>query len=156
MANMDAPADSSGEAQDPAMADTPQEPGPEDLPPEDQDQSEQPQEPQSVPDEEQEPDEYSGPTEDQAVGDSRHLMVYALRPDYEPGEAPLGDAWQDDAGQIQGSGMVAVMLFEPQAKQRYLNASLARDLSPLAILEKRLARASWFRTELLEGENEPE
>lgn len=160
MPDFDEPIDP-GQAQDPAMADTPRETGPEDLPPETPDDDSQPvddgeQQAALPPEEDAEPDEYAGPTELEVVGDNRQLQVFALRVDYEPGETPVGEAWQDETGQVHGSGMIAVMLFELSSRQRYINASIARDLSPLAVMQKRLARANLFRTELLEGDNESE
>lgn len=162
MPEFDEPLDP-GQAQDPAMVDTPHQ-----QPPEDDEADEHPDGAEDVPEQDPEqaadstgypeeaPDEYSGPNEEQIVGDDRGLHVFALRTDYEPGETPVGEAWQDESGQVHGSGMLAVMLFELGAKQRYLNASIARDLSPLAIMQKRLARASLFRTQLMEGDNESE
>jgi len=146
----------SGEAQDPAMAGIDRPSGADDFPVDASPEQSSPDQSDGLPVDQGESDDYSGPTLDDLVGDSRRLYVYGLRPDYDPGNVLLGESWQDEEGALHGSGMLAVMLFEPSSRDRYANASIARDLSPLAVLEKRLGRSTLFRTDLVEGENDPE
>lgn len=138
------------QAQDPAMVDLPYHSSAGDLPVEEPQPEPEPAEP--LPQAGEDPFTYSG--EQTPVGDSRRLEVFGLKPDLEPGRTKFGEAWQEEDGSLQGTGMLAVMLFESVAKQRYLSASLARDLSPLAVLEKRLARASWFNTDFVDDQDE--
>jgi bacterioferritin len=105
---------------------------------------------EEAPQELQEPEEYAGPREEDVVGDARRLSISLIDLETERPDVGAGEAWQSDDGQLSGTGVVAVMLFEPVARQRYLAASLVVDLSPLTILQKRLARASTVRVEVAE------
>lgn len=112
--------------------------------------------PQEVPPgPQQEPeDQYAGPAEDDVVGDNRRASISSLTPDFDAVGAGLGEAWQDDGGDLHGTGIVAVMLFEPAMKQRYRAMSIGLDVSPLTILAKRLSRGSFLRARLVDGDNE--
>ena len=98
-------------------------------------------------------DTYVGPDDQQIVGDKSNLSLIALSSVFDGSEVVVGDAWQDEQGDLQGAGILAVLLFEPAAKQRYKNASLGRDISPLSVLDKRLSRCTLLRTNLTENNN---
>lgn len=87
------------------------------------------------------------------VGDSRRLKAIGLSADYSPGGVVLGDAWQDQDGELHGTGIFAVMLFEPSARMLYKNSSISFDMSPLELLYMRLSRSSFVRVELKEENN---
>lgn len=137
-----------------------QEPGveiPDDFP----DQEASPdQETEEEPDEEvpeEEPvDTYAGPDETDVVGDSRRLRIVEVDPHTGRDVGVVGEAWQGDGegasekGRIYGTGIAAVLLYEPSANVRYQNSSIATDRSPLTILYARIARSSFFRGEFVE------
>lgn len=103
---------------------------------------------------EQPVDDYAGPLQTDVVGDKRRLRAFVLPVDYASGgEVPVGEAWQDANGDLFGTGLLAAILYEPIAKQRYKSASIAFDISPLQLLYQRLARSSFLRIELKEANN---
>ena len=136
-----------------------QEPGveiPEDDPEEDP-EGEGEEEGEPAPDEPQEPvDDYAGPQEQDVVGDDRRLRIVAVDPHSGQDVGVVGEAWQGDGmgssekGRLYGTGIAAVMLYEPSAHYRHRNASLTVDQSPLTILYARVARSPFFRAELVE------
>lgn len=82
------------------------------------------------------------------VGDDRRLRVISINPSTGDDRAIVGEAWQDTEGVLHGRGVVAVMLFEPQAKARYGAVSLEKEISPLMVLYSRIERSPLFRAEI--------
>jgi len=107
---------------------------------------EQPQQPQ-------EKNDFAGPTGDDVVGDRRRLRAVVLPVDYTPGGTLVGEAWQDDDGNLHGTGLLAVMLFEPTVQQWYRSGSVGMDVSPLQLLFFKLSRNSFMRVELKDENN---
>lgn len=99
-------------------------------------------------------DQYAGPSEEDIVGDNRRMTVSSLSSDFDAVGVGLGEAWQDEGGDLHGTGMIAVMLFEPAIRQRYKSMSIGLDVSPLTVLAKRLSRGSFLRARLVDGDNE--
>ncbi len=99
-------------------------------------------------------DQYAGPDENDIVGDNRRMSASSLSSDFDVSGVGLGEAWQDDDGNLHGTGLMAVMLFEPAMRQRYRSMSIGLDVSPLTILAKRLSRGSFLRARLVDGDNE--
>lgn len=95
-------------------------------------------------------DAYIGPLVDDIVGDDRRLRLVSINPITGEDHAELGEVWQDDQGALHGSGLAAVMLFEPMSAARYQSASLAVDMSPLTVFYVRMARSSFIRAEFVE------
>lgn len=111
--------------------------------------------PQEAPPPEPEPEDvYAGPSEEDVVGDSRRMEATFLSPDMDQWSVGLGEAWQNSDGELSGTGLLAIMLFEPTAKQRYRSMSIGLDVSPLTILAKRLARGTFLRAKLSEEDND--
>jgi len=109
---------------------------------------------QEVPEQEQQPaDDYVGPQETDIVGDKRRLRVVSINPDTGDDSAGIGEAWQDEEGNLNGSGIAAVMFFEPISVVRYRTASLKLDLSPLSVFYNRISRSAFFRAEFIEASN---
>lgn len=98
-------------------------------------------------------DDYSGPSKEDLVGDARTLSLGAFDPEFSGEKVPFGTAWQDASGELHGSGLLAAMLFEPSARQRYLSASLGLDVSPLTVLSKRLSRCTLLKVDFTEGDD---
>ena len=90
------------------------------------------------------------PGEYSVVGDARRLTAYSLSPDGFDSTA-IGEAWQDDAGALHGTGIFYVMLFETFSKKMYREASIGLDASPLTLLAMRLTRSPFVKVEWKEG-----
>jgi hypothetical protein len=87
---------------------------------------------------------------DDIVGDSRRIRLISIDPTTGRDKSMVGEAWQDPDGSLRGTGIAAVMLFEPLSNEKYRQASVAKDVSPLSVLYARLARSSFIRVELVE------
>ncbi len=85
------------------------------------------------------------------VGDSRVVRIFSIHPAAPESCVEVGDVWQGDDGTLHGSGLAAVMLFEPGHLIRYRSASLAMDVSPLTVFFQRMFRSSFFLPEFMEG-----
>lgn len=95
-------------------------------------------------------DAYVGPQVDDFVGDDRRLRLVSINPVTGDDRAEVGEVWQDEEGSLHGTGLAAVMLFEPVTMARYRSASLAVDLSPLTVFYVRMARSPFMRAEFVE------
>ncbi|MHC4929769.1 MAG: hypothetical protein ACYTFU_08840 [Planctomycetota bacterium] len=84
------------------------------------------------------------------VGDRRKLMLYSVSPGTGDDSAAVGDVWQADDGQLHGTGMAAVMLFEPLSAARYQMVSVGADMSPLAVFYARICRSPFIRAEVVD------
>lgn len=98
----------------------------------------------------QDVEEYSGPSPGDIVGDKRKLRVFAVNLEFDGSNAMLGEAWQDEHGNLFGTGILAIMLFEPISKAKYINASVRLDVSPLTLLCKRMSQSGFMKTVLAE------
>jgi hypothetical protein len=87
---------------------------------------------------------------DDVVGDTRRIRIVSIDPSTGKDRSIVGEAWQDADGNLHGTGVAAVMLFQPVAQDKYRTASVAADLSPLSILYARIARTSFLRVEIIE------
>jgi hypothetical protein len=87
---------------------------------------------------------------DDIVGDSRRIRLISIDPATGRDKSIVGEAWQDPDGTLRGTGVAAVMLFEPLSVMKFQQASVARDVSPLTVLYARIARSSFIRVELVE------
>jgi len=87
---------------------------------------------------------------DDIVGDSRRIRLISIDPATGRDKSIVGEAWQDPDGTLRGTGIAAVMLFEPLSVQKFHQASVARDVSPLTVMYARIARSSFIRVELVE------
>jgi hypothetical protein len=85
------------------------------------------------------------------VGDSRVVRVFSIHPSAPESCVEVGDVWQGEDGSLHGSGLAAIMLFEPSSLIRYRSASAAMDVSPLTVFYHRLFRSSFFLPEFTEG-----
>ena len=94
-------------------------------------------------------DDYSGLRATDIVGDSRRLRIVSIDPVGGGETAVVGEAWQDEAGVLHGSGIVAIMLFELASVVKYRSASVELDVSPLTILYSRIARSAFMRAEFV-------
>lgn len=83
------------------------------------------------------------------VGDSRRIRLISISPSTGDDKSIVGEAWQDANGELRGTGIAAVMLFEPLSMDKYRAASVASDLSPLSIFYARVARTSFIRAEFI-------
>lgn len=82
------------------------------------------------------------------VGDTRRLIVYNLSTNYIPdNDSMIGEAWQDDLGNLYGTGICEAMLFEPMAAMMYISSSIGLDKSPLSMLAYRLSTSPFARIE---------
>lgn len=89
----------------------------------------------------------AGPADGDVVGDARRIVVYGISPDFDA-EAPIvGEAWQDETGNLFGTGICGVMLFEPLAIKMYRASSIGLDISPLSVLALRLSESPFARVE---------
>lgn len=95
-------------------------------------------------------DAYVGPQADDIVGDRRRLKLVSINPSTGEDHAEVGEVWQDDEGALHGTGLAAIMLFEPMSTGRYRSASLGVDLSPLTVFYARMARSPFMRAEFVE------
>lgn len=84
------------------------------------------------------------------VGDKRVISVYSVDSSYRAIGPCIGTAWQANDGRLNGTGVLAVMLFEPSSLAMYENFAGGLDVSPLAILYRRLAGSSFLYTEISE------
>lgn len=84
------------------------------------------------------------------VGDDRRLQILSVSPGTGDDFAVVGEVWQDEDGSLRGSGMAAVMLFEPVSMAKYQMSSISADISPLAVFYARIARTPFLRAEVLE------
>jgi len=98
-------------------------------------------------------DDYAGPQEDDVVGDERRVRVLSVGPMNAGESVVVGEAWQSEDGMLHGSGVAAVMFFEPMAMSRYRGASLAMDVSPLTVFYGRIARSPFLQAEFIESSN---
>jgi hypothetical protein len=98
-------------------------------------------------------DDYVGPRVGDIVGDTRRLKIISIDPMSGMDSAIVGEAWQSESGQLHGSGLAAVMLFEPTVAARYERTSVALDISPLTVLHARIARSAFMRAELVDDDN---
>lgn len=90
---------------------------------------------------------------DDVLGDARVLEVYSL--DGDSVSHLIGKGWQDQAGNLHGTGLIAVMLFEPECRVRYRQAAHAQDLSPLNILYNRICTNLLYRVRLVSEKANP-
>lgn len=100
------------------------------------------------------PETYSPETELQPgdiVGDDRRLRLYSVSPGTGDDCHVVGEVWQDGEGKLHGSGIAAVMLFEPVTVSRYLMASITSDMSPLSMFYARITRSPFLRAEVVNG-----
>jgi hypothetical protein len=98
-------------------------------------------------------DDYVGPKVGDIVGDSRRLRIISIDPMTGEDSVLAGEAWQSESGKLNGSGIAAVMLFEPMAAVRYERISVALNISPLAALHARIARSVFMRAEMVDDGN---
>jgi hypothetical protein len=94
-------------------------------------------------------DAYSGLRATDIVGDTRRLRIVSIDPVGGGEMSVVGEAWQDEAGVLHGSGIVAIMLFELASVVKYRSASVELDVSPLTILYSRIARSAFLRAEFV-------
>ena len=87
---------------------------------------------------------------DDIVGDSRKIRLISIDPGTGDDKSVVGEVWQDDNGNLHGTGIAAVMLFEPISAAKYRMASVAKDLSPLTAFYSRIARSPFIRAELID------
>jgi len=87
------------------------------------------------------------------VGDSRLVRIYSIHPAAPETCVEVGDVWQGDDGALHGTGLAAVMLFEPSSLIRYRSASITMDVSPLTVFYHRIFRSSFFLPEFMEGQS---
>jgi hypothetical protein len=82
------------------------------------------------------------------VGDTRKLIVHRVSTSYYLyDDVIIGEAWQDEDGNLCGIGICEMMLFEPMSITMYNNSSVGIDRSPLSILALRLAMSPFVRLE---------
>lgn len=86
---------------------------------------------------------------DDVVGDTRRLRLISIDPASGKDKSLVGEVWQDPTGNLHGTGIAAVMLYEPVAAAKYRMASVAEDLSPLTVFYTRISRSSFIRAELV-------
>ena len=122
----------------------PDQPGAEPAADVDQDTQDQAQDPEQ-PELEQEPEQEPEP-EYPVVGELRRLKVYGISTNYKA-ELPIGEAWQDETGQLFGTGICQIMLFEPLSNIMYRNSASGMDTSPLSILALRISMSQFVRIE---------
>jgi len=96
-------------------------------------------------------DDYVGPKIGDIVGDDRRLRIISVDPMTGRDSILVGEAWQSETGKLHGSGIAAVMLFEPMAAIRYERISIALDISPLSALHARIARSVFMRAEMVDN-----
>jgi hypothetical protein len=84
------------------------------------------------------------------VGDNRRLRLISVDPGTGDDESVVGEVWQGEDGKLSGTGIAAVMLFEPLSAARYQMASIGANLSPLAVFYTRISRSPFLRAEILE------
>jgi len=87
---------------------------------------------------------------DDIVGDGRRIRLISIDPSTGDDKSIIGEAWQDADGRLRGTGIAAVMLFEPVSMAKYRMASIAKDISPLSVFYARVSRSSFIRAELVE------
>lgn len=85
------------------------------------------------------------------VGDSRVVRIFSIHPSAPESCVEVGDVWQGEDGTLYGSGMAAMLLFEPSTITRYKSASLMMDVSPLSVFYQRIFRSSFLLPEFMEG-----
>jgi hypothetical protein len=83
------------------------------------------------------------------VGDERRIRLISIDPTTGRDKSIVGEAWQDVEGNLHGTGIAAVMLYEPLSVQKFRQASVAKDISPLSVLYARIARSSFIRVEII-------
>jgi len=84
------------------------------------------------------------------VGDERRLRIYSVDPGTGDDHSIVGEVWQAEDGGLHGTGVAAVMLFEPVSSARYRMSSIAADMSPLAVFYARISRSPFLRSEVIE------
>jgi len=87
---------------------------------------------------------------DDIVGDERRLRIYSVDPGTGSDHSVVGEVWQAEDGGLYGTGVAAVMLFEPVSSARYHMSSIAADMSPLAVFHARISRSPFLRSEVIE------
>lgn len=88
---------------------------------------------------------------DDVVGDTRKIRLISIDPSTGKDKSIVGEAWQDADGNLHGTGVAAVMLFDPVSADKYRTASVAADMSPLSIFYARIARTSFMRVEIMDS-----
>lgn len=83
------------------------------------------------------------------VGDQRRIRLISIDPSTGKDKSIVGEAWQEPDGTLRGTGIAAVMLYEPVAIDKFRTASVAADLSPLSMFYARIARTSFIRAEII-------
>lgn len=86
---------------------------------------------------------------DDIVGDTRRVKLISIDPTTGDDKSVVGEAWQDADGSLRGTGIAAVMFFEPVSMAKYRMASIAKDISPLSVFYARVSRSSFIRAELV-------
>jgi hypothetical protein len=86
---------------------------------------------------------------DDVVGDARRIRMISIDPATGDDMSIVGEAWQDADGSLRGTGIAAVMLFEPVSQSKYRMTSIAKDISPLSVFYARISRSSFIRAELV-------
>lgn len=84
------------------------------------------------------------------VGDTRRLRLISIDPSTGKDKSIVGEVWQEADGTLRGTGVAAVMLYEPASVDKFRTASVAADLSPLSLFYARIARTSFIRAEVLD------
>lgn len=84
------------------------------------------------------------------VGDARRLRLISVDPGTGTDGVVVGEVWQDESGELQGSGVAAVMLFEPVTMARYRLSSVTVDMSPLSVFYARISGSPFMRAEVVE------
>jgi hypothetical protein len=101
----------------------------------------------------EEKDTHQGAHLDDIVGDKRTLQINCVLPSKDK-KSDLGQAWQDPAGNLAGTGLPAVMLYEPEMVMRYRQAAHAADVSSLTIMFGRIANSPWYVPEFKEEQDD--
>jgi hypothetical protein len=86
---------------------------------------------------------------DDIVGDPRRIRLISIDPATGGDKSIVGEAWQGADGSLRGTGIAAVMLFEPVSLTKYRAASISKDISPLSVFYARVSRSSFIRAELV-------
>lgn len=86
------------------------------------------------------------------VGDTRKIRLVSIDPSTGKDKSIVGEVWQDPEGNLHGTGVCAVMLYEPISKDKYRIASIGSDMSPLSVFHARIARTAFIRVEVIQND----
>ena len=101
-------------------------------------------------------DLHQGPHLDDVVGDDRRIRIRCFLPKNTEETNNLGEAWQDQAGNLFGTGLPSVMLYEPEMSSRYRQAAHAANVSPLTIMFERVSGSAWYVPDFIEERDDEE